>query len=336
MRKLKRMVAGLFLNLYLGLLNFVLYPILLLLLPSRIPEWVMKFQGDLTYFFSKKQRLKVTRILREKIPAAKDEKRAKRIARDYFRIQASFFYYTLFILAFRLKKWLPRFVTYEGLEHLDSSLKPDQGVIMPTFHFNHPIATPGFLVFKKYKVTGYAVHPWDLNVPWVVKINTWLGYNVGMLKGDLQMAYMRRGAREVYLRRLNEGGVFVVLIDIPFLEKKDLKPMEFLGERFLFPSRVMDVIYETGCPVHIAYCVRDNKDWRRAKVTVSPRIPMTGDPDRDLQTILRAHEAAVTQHPEQWWGWMRYERGTLAYREEYRRRKEQVRQGKDQGGRQNT
>lgn len=328
MKRLKRMVVGFFLNLYLGLLNFVLYPILLLFLPSRIPEWVMKFQGDLTYFFSKKQRLKVIRLLQEKIPAAKDEKEAKRIARDYYRIQTSFFYYTLFILAFRLKRWLPKYVTYEGLEHLDGSLRPDRGVILPTFHFNHPIATPGFLEFKGYKVTGYAVHPWDLNVPWVAKINTWLGYNVGMLKGDLQMAYMKRGAREVYLRRLSEGGVFVVLIDVPFPEKKDLKAMEFLGEPFFFPSRVMDVIYDTGYPVHIGYCVRDNSDWRRAKVTVSPQLPMTGDPDKDLQTIIQAHEAAVIKHPEQWWGWMGYERGTLAYREQYLKRKEQLPEAK--------
>jgi lauroyl/myristoyl acyltransferase len=330
MRKLKFMVVVFLQNLYLGVHNFVLYPILLLLLPSRIPEWVMKFQGDLIYFLSKKQRLKVTRVLREKVPAAKDEKEAKRLARDYFRIQMSLFYYTLFLIAFRQKKWLSRFVTYEGLEHLDSSLRPDRGVIMPTFHFNHPIATPGFLEVKKYKVTGYAVHPWDLNVPWVAKINAWLGYNVGMLKGDLQMAYMKRGAREVYLRRLSEGGVFVVLIDVAFPGKKDMKPMEFLGTQFLFPSRVTDVIYETGCPVHIAYCVRDNKDWRKAKVTVSPRLAMTGDPEKDLQTIIRAHEAAVVKHPEQWWGWGKFERGTLAYQEEHRRQKQKRQQRDDQ------
>ncbi len=323
MGKLRFWVKWSLINFYLGILNFLLYPILLLLLPTRIPEWLLKFQGDLTYLLSKTQRRKVARIVREKVPAVRDDAHARRTARDYFRIQSSLFYYTLFILAFRQKKWLPRFVTYEGLEHLDASLKADQGVVMPTFHFNHPIATPGFLEFKKYKVTGYAVHPWDLNVPWVVKINTWLGYNVGALKGDLVMAYANRGARQVYSRRLKEGSVFVVLVDIPFPGRKDLRPVDFLGEKFLFPSRITDVIYETGCPVHIAYCVRDNNDWRRAKVTVSRRLDMTGDPDKDLQTIISAHEAAVLEHPEQWWGWRGYERGTLAYHEEYRRRKEE-------------
>ncbi len=323
MKRIRRMLTGLVLNLYLGFLNFVLYPILLLLLPSRLPEWVLKLQGDLTYLASGRTRRKVIEILRRKVPGARNEQEAKRIARDYFRIQTSFFYYTLFVLSFRIKKWLPRYVTYEGLEHLDASLASHRGVILPTFHFNHPIATPGFLEFKGYKITGYAVHPWDLDVPVVVKVNTWLGYNVGRLKGDLEMAYMKRGAREVYLRRLREGGVFVVLIDIPFPGKKDLKPMWFLGEKFLFPSRITDVIYETGCPVHIAYCVRDVQDWRRVKLTVSPQLRMTGDPDRDLQTIISAHEAAVIQHPEQWWGWGKYERGTVAYQEAYRRRKEE-------------
>ena len=324
MARLKRVAVGILVNIYLGFLNFLLYPILLMLLPSRIPEWVLKVQGDLTYLLSRGQRSKVVSALRRKVPAAASDAAARRIARDYFRIQTSFFYYTLFMIRFWVKKWLPRFVTYEGLEYLDTSLKCNKGVIMPTFHFNHPIATPGFLEFKNYKVTGYAVHPWDLDVPAVVKINAWLGYYVGMLKGDLQMAWMKRNPKEVYSRRLKEGGVFVVLIDIPMPEKKDLKPMRFMGEQFLFPSRIMDMIYEIGSPVHIGYCVRDNNDWRRAKVVVSPRLAMTGNPEEDLQTIISAHEAAVLKHPEQWWGWSRYERGTQKYHEEYKRRKEEI------------
>ena len=320
--RLKRILKGVLANLYLGFLNVLIYPILLLLLPSRIPETVLKLHGDLVYLLSWKQREKVTAILSEKLGNTRSEEEIKRIVREHFRILTSFFFYTLFMITFRVRKWLPRFVTYQGLHHLDESLKDGQGVIMPTFHFNHPIATPGFLEFKDYRVTGYAVHPWDLNVPLVAKVNTWLGYKGGARKGDLEMAFMKRGGREVYTRRLKQDVVFVVLIDTPFPDKKDLEPVDFLGRAMLFPSRIMDVIHETGRPVHIAYTVRDIHDWRKASVVVSERLPMTGNRKEDLETIIKVHEAAVLRHPEQWWGWAKFERGTPAFHERIRKQEE--------------
>lgn len=322
--RLKRMFTGILINLYLGILNFLIYPLLLLLLPSRIPEKVLKFQGDLMCLLSRRQRDKVAAVLSEKLPGTRNEAEIKRIVREYFQILTSFFYYTLFGITFRPRKWLRRFVTYQGLHHLDESLKDGQGVIMPTFHFNHPFAVPGFLEYKGYKITGYAVHPWDLNVPLVAKVNAWLGYKGATLRGDVEMAYMKRDGRDVYMRRLKQDVVFVVLIDTPFPDKKDLEPMDFLGQAMLFPSRIMDVIYETGRPVHIAYTVRDNHDWLRTSVVVSERLPMTGDPKEDLQTIIKAHEAAVLRHPEQWWGWSKFERGTLAFHEQIRKKREEA------------
>ena len=195
MARLKRLLKEFLLNGYLGLLNLLLYPILLLLLPSRIPERVLKGHGDLIHLLSKQQRRKVTNLLKERLPKGRSDAEVASITRDNFRILTSFFFYTLFMITFRERKWLSRFVTYEGLHHLDGSLKDGQGVIMPTFHFNHPVATPGFLLMKDYRVTGYAVHPWDLKVPLVAKVNTWLGYRGGGWKGDLEMAYWKRGGR---------------------------------------------------------------------------------------------------------------------------------------------
>ena len=127
----------------------------------------------------------------------------------------------------------------------------------------------------------------------------------------------------MYRRRLRENAVFMLYIDGFFPERKSMKAVDLLGEQVLLSAGIMSIIYETGSPVHIAYSVRDNHDWRRAKVTVSARLTMSGNPDDDFQTIVRAHEAAVLKHPEQWWGWINYERGTVEYYEKYRRRMEQ-------------
>ena len=321
------MLKGLSLNLFLAFLNLLVYPPLLLFLPGRIPELVLKFQGDLTYRLNRRQQVKAGEYLEKKLIGERTPAEIERIKKNYVRIQTSFFYYTFFLVFFRIRKWLPRFVTFEGLEHLDRALESGKSVIMPTFHFNHPLAVPAFLGMKGYKITGYAVHPWDLNVPLVAKLVARMGYLGAVLRGDVEMAYNGRGAREIYLRRLALDVCFVVLLDMPFPGKKNLKQVDFLGEPFLFPGGITDIIYETGRPVHIAYSTRDNDDWMKAKVVVSPELTMTGDPDEDLRTIINALEAAVKEHPEQWWGWANYERGTAAYHKEYRRKKEARKRG---------
>ena len=323
MGRLKKFIRDLPANLYVGFLTFLFYPLLLLLLPSRIPERVVKLQGDLVYFLFRKHREKVIKDLRERLAPVRSDGTLKKIAREHFRIQVGFYYYALFIPAFRLK-WLPRFMTFEGLEHLEASRKEQKGVILPIFHFNHPAATPAFLSYLNIHSACYAVHPWDLNVPMAVRVNTWICYNWIERKGALKVVYLKRGAREQYMRILGENGVFIALIDVSLPGGgKHVKALEFLGVQYLFPSGITNTIYETGSPVHIAYCLRDTEDWRRAKLVISPRLPISGDADRDIQAIVSAHEAIIRDHPEQWWGWWQFERGTLAFQEALRKRIEE-------------
>jgi lauroyl/myristoyl acyltransferase len=326
--RLKKFIRELPANLYVGFLTFFFYPLLLLFLPTRIPERVVKLQGDLVYFFGKKQREKVIRTLDEKLAPGKTDAELKRIARDYFRILTSHYYYNVFVPAFR-RKWVQRYVTFEGAEHLEESRKDHKGVILPVFHFNQPAAAPCYVAYLGIASSVYAVHPWDLNVPLAVKVNTWICYRYGLEgKWGPKMAYRQRGARELYVSILRDNGIFMALIDVSLPGGgKHVKALDFLGERFLFPTGITNTIYETGSAVHIAYCVRDTKDWRRARLVISPRLPMTGDSDKDIQAIVSAHEAVIREHPEQWWGWLGFERGTLAFREALRKRMEEARTG---------
>lgn len=320
MGRLKKFIRELPANLYVGFATFFFYPLLLMLLPSRIPERVVKLQGDLVYFLFRRQREKVITSLRERLGGGKTEEALRRIARDFFRIQTSHYFFNLFLPAFQ-RKWLSRYVTLDGLEHLEASKQERKGVILPIFHFNQPAATPCFLGYMGIKCACYAVHPWDLNVPFAIKVNTWLCYSGIQSEDGLKVVYLKRGARDLYMSTLRENGVFMALIDVSLPGGgKNVKALDFLGEQYLFPSGITNVIYETGSPVHIAYCVRDTKDWRRAKLVISPRLPMTGDADRDIQAIVSAHEEVIREHPEQWWGWWDFERGTAAYQERLRKR----------------
>ena len=80
-----------------------------------------------------------------------------------------------------------------------------------------------------------------------------------------------------------------------------------------------------NAPVHVVTVSRDETDWRRITLTISPEIRMTGDPGTDLQAIVTELESRIIAHPDHWWGWSGIERGTREYHERYRRQKERAR-----------
>lgn len=309
-------------NLYFGLDVLIIYPLLMLLLPSRIPYWFIQKRGDLMYRLSKKTRAKIKKAMRERLPGDMTEGEIDELVRRYFWTQTAFFFDTYYIAVMYRRKWISRFVTVEGREHLERSLERGQGIIMPTLHFPHPYHTPGYLCYLGYSVTGYAVHPRDLNVPFTAKLNAWLGYRIPTLHLDLKMAWSKRGGHKTSRARLAENSIFVVLLDAPLPDKKDLKVVEFLGKPYLFPLKITEVIYETGSPVHIGTTARDDSDWRKATLTISPELEMTGNPDVDLQTIVSELSNRVLANPDQWWGWADIEKGTPEYHEQYKRWKE--------------
>jgi lauroyl/myristoyl acyltransferase len=321
MRKIRRLLIRLILNLYIGLDVFVIYPLLLLLLPSRIPYRLMRLRGDLMYRLSGKTRARVIRALEQRLPGDYTDGQIRELARRYFWIQNAFLFDTYYIAIRYRRKWASRFVTMVGKEHLDRSLEKGKGVIAPTLHLPHPLHTPGYLLYCGYPVTGFAVHPWDLKVPFTAKINAWLGYHVPQLRLPLTMAWSNRGGARVFRERLRENDIFIVLLDAFLPERKNLVTVEFLGKPTVFPSRITEVVYETGSPVHVITTARsDDADWRKVTVTVSPELEMTGDHETDMQVIVKELERRIVASPGQWWGWAGMERTSPEFYERYRRK----------------
>ncbi len=329
MKKIKVLFIRLLYNLYFGLDVFLIYPLLCLLLPSRIPYWLIRKRGDIMFRLSGKTRARVIKALKERLPGEHTDEEIREIARRYFWNQTAFFFDTYYIAVCYRRKWASRFVTLVGKEHLDRSLEKGRGVIAPTLHLPHPYHTPGYLLYCGYAVTGYAVHPWDLKVPVTARVNAWLGYNVPMLHLDLTMAWSNRGGGRVYRERLKKNDIFIVLLDAALPDRKNLVTVEFLGRPSVFPSRITEVVYETGSPVHVITTARDDSDWRKVTVTISPELAMTGDHPTDIQTIMKELEKRVVANPDQWWGWAGIERSSPEFYERYRRRKESMAGGRD-------
>jgi lauroyl/myristoyl acyltransferase len=316
-------------NLYLGFEVFLVCPILLLLLPSRIPYRLLQMRGNLMFRLSGKTRSRVIRALKERLPGDRTDAEISEIARRYFWNQTAFFFDTYYICIRYNRRWASRFVTIVGREHLDRSLQKGKGIIAPGLHFPHPYHAPGYLLYSGHPCTGYAVHPWDLNVPLPAKINAWLGFQIAMLRLDLTMAWSNRGGSRVYRERLKKNDVFFFWPDVALPDRNNIVVVEFLGRPFVLPTKITKVIREMRSPVHVITSVRDDSDWRKVTVVVSPELEMTGDDDTDIRTIVNELEKRVVAKPDQWWGWGAIERSTPEFYERYRRRKESMAGGRD-------
>ena len=324
-RKIKRKIRNFFLNLYLFVDHFIIFPILLLMLPSQIPYRFLRWRGDLRYRFDGKTRAKVSRAMSTRHPARPTGADLDAMVRRFFWIQESFFFDTYYIGDPRVVGWMNRFVEWRGREHLDRSLASGKGAVVATFHFHHPYHAPGFLSFRGYPVTAYAANPSDLNVPLLAKYNAWYGFSGGEKRGDLKMVWAGRKGGALLRQAISRGRIGLALLDAPLPGRKGLSPVTMLGEPMLFPSGLVDIVHETGAPVHTAHIVRDFDDWRRATLTISPPLEMTGDRETDFQTIISSLEAAVVANPGHWWGWAALERATADYHAEYRRKVEEAR-----------
>jgi len=301
-RKIRAWVQQILLSLFFAFDVLLFYP-LLCLLPYGWAFPVTRWRGNLHYRLMKGFRAKMLRDLAQCFPE-RSEKERQEIARGVFQVQATFFYDTYLWTRYREKAWTKRFVTFEGLEHLDASLSQGRGVILCTMHYNNYFYPGGFFYSRGYEVAPYAVCPWDMKkVNFFIKIHhAYLMWMTG-LKTYARYIFAGRHPKGEIERRLACNEIFYLLLDIPLPEKQDLREITFFGQRGLFPSSVIFLQYKTKVPIHVMYAVRDPRDWRRQTVFITEALHFTGDVDKDLQLVVDELEKGIRQYPMFWWGW---------------------------------
>jgi Kdo2-lipid IVA lauroyltransferase/acyltransferase len=300
--KLRSFVRRLPANALLGF-DVLLFNPLLCLLPYGRAFPVTRARGDLQFRLMKAFRARVLRDLEECLPERTGAER-RAIAREVFRMQATFFYDTFMWTRYRERAWTRKFVTFRGLEHLAGSLDRGRGAIVFTAHFNQYFYPGGFLIARGYPVAGYAVSPWDMKkVPFFTRLPHAYLIWMSQWKTKARFVLAGRHARGEIEKLLAENRTLYVVLDIPHPEKQDLVPVDFLGKEAWFPSGGIHLRYKTGVPVHVLHAFRDRADWRRQTVVISPEISFSGDVRQDLQAVVTRLERAVREHPESWWGW---------------------------------
>ena len=160
LQKLKGWLRTLLTSLYLAFDVLFFYPILCLL-PYGWAFPITRWRGNIHFRLMSGLRSKMLRDLANCLPERNEEERLE-IARRVFQMQATFFYENYLWTRYREKAWTKKFVSFQGLEHLDASLQKGKGVILCTMHFNHYFYPGGYLIGRGYDVAPYAVWPWDM------------------------------------------------------------------------------------------------------------------------------------------------------------------------------
>ncbi len=280
----------------------IFYP-LLCFLPYGWAFPITRWRGSLHFLLVRPVRYRILKDLEECF-SERSEKERKDIARSVFQTQATSFYDTYVWTRYREKKWTKKFVTFEGLEHLEGSLKNGRGAILCGLHFGNYAYPAGYLKVLGYPQAGYIFSPWDLTkLNFFLKLHFAYGFWMTGWKSGARYVVAGHSKKNEIEDLLQDNYTFHILLDIPLPERKDLVQVKFLGQEAMFPSGAIHLQHKTDVPFHVMYMYRDSKDWRRQTIVISPELSFSGDVQEDLQLTVNKLETAVLQHPGLWWGW---------------------------------
>ena len=197
-----------------------------------------------------------------------------------------------------LRKFTPEemdeFVTFDGLENLDASLKKGRGVLVMTSHFgNWELMALAYSL--RYRPIHIVIRP--LDIPFldslITKIRT---------RGGNQMIAKKGSVRKV-LRLLAAGEVVGLLIDQnPAWYEGVFVP--FFKEIACTNKALSALALRTNAPVISVYNVREPNGTYRIVLEQEVVLDRSGDTRRDMEEYTanfnKIIESYVKRHPEQW------------------------------------
>lgn len=185
---------------------------------------------------------------------------------------------------------------FEGLQHLDESMKRGKGTVLTLFHFGWHMHTIPALGYMGYPIKQIAdQRPVDLkakpNFLQAMVIKKRLSNAT-----NLPVTFLSAGAylRPV-IRELENNAVVILALD--GREAKDYQPYPFLGRQILLSPTILRVAQKTGANVIPMFAYR-HEDGRH-RVTL--HAPLSGaDPDAMVKELLAIFETYIRERPYQY------------------------------------
>jgi KDO2-lipid IV(A) lauroyltransferase len=280
--------------LYAALLSLVTF---VRLLPRRAALSMMRGLGGAAFYLLKSRRQRTLRHLRAAFGHEKSATDIRRIARLAFSNFGAFAADA--VLAPRIMgNGIDELITVEGLEHLDSLLRNNEGAILLTAHFGNWELLAAWVAKRGYKIKVIAAR----------QSNQWINRLIADTRKGAGYESIERGngTREI-LRALANGYSIGVLIDED--TKVDGVFVRFFNQWAHTPVGPVRLALKYGLKIIPIFIHLRSDDTYHVEVKEPLPLVVTGDKRRDLivntQMCSDACEAVIREHPEQWLWMMR-------------------------------
>ncbi|MFZ5477020.1 MAG: lysophospholipid acyltransferase family protein [Myxococcota bacterium] len=256
--------------------------------------------------FSRSTRARVEANLRRAFP----DRDVAPIARATFAAHFANQYASFAFARITADTW-PRYLRWEGLEHVEAARAAGEGLVLM-----HPHMGPAQLPLAVLGAMGLPVHQIGGGVTTVEKSAT------GRWAADLRKSLEARmrvtlhdgaGYLRAVVRALRAGGVVLTAGDGTGggRELGRRLPREVLGQVMNVPVAAFWLAHHGGARLHPLHVTRDGD---RHVAVVGERLPVTGDLDAAADLTAAWLDHVLRAHPEEWLFWDAFEPGGLLER----------------------
>jgi Kdo2-lipid IVA lauroyltransferase/acyltransferase len=279
---------------YYGVRGFVSF---LRLLPRRAALAMMRGLGRVAFYVLKSKRLRAVKHLSAAFGHEKSVADIHRIAKQVF-LNFGAIAADAVLIPRLIRNGIEKLITAEGLEHLDSLAKNNEGAILLTAHFGNWELLAAWVAKRGYKLKVIAAP----------QTNQWMNRMIADARSGAGYKSIERGnhTREI-LRALAAGYSIGVLLDQD--TKVDGVFVRFFNQWARTPVGPVRLALKYDLKIVPVFIHLRSDDTYHVEVKHPLSLVLTGDKRRDLivntQMCSDACEAVIREHPEQWLWMMR-------------------------------
>ena len=272
---------------------YILGTAIVLILPRCTCYWLAKAIALGHYYFVKKDRDAVIYNLR---PIIKDKTKIKSCAKEVF---INFAYYLVdFFRYFKLdKKFIDKYVRFQGLENLDKAYSNNKGVIVIGAHLGNYELAGAIAALLGYPLSAVVLPHKD------ERTNRFFDNN--RMRTGMKVITLGSAAKGC-LKTLRRGELIALLADRDFSGSK-LKVKIFSKHAYL-PRGIAFFAAKTDAAVVPGFLVRENKYFY--KLVFEEAISFDNIDKKDEMAIINKYkpilEKYIEMYPNQWYLFEKY------------------------------
>jgi Kdo2-lipid IVA lauroyltransferase/acyltransferase len=272
---------------------FILGKLIALGAPRAVVYQIAKFFALLHYYFSKKDRDAVFYNLK---PLVKNQRKRKKAARKVF-INFAYYLADFFRYSRLTRKFIKKYVKFQGLDLVDKTIKEKKGAILLTAHLGNYELGGAVMALLGYPLSVVALPHLDLRTNnFFNKQRKRVGIDVIPTGATIKKT----------IKDLNQGRLLALLGDRDFSHSG--RRQKIFSNYAEIPRGAAFFAKKTEAAIIPVFFVRENKYYYR--LIFEKEIPydkkVDNFEDQILQSYVSVLEKYLKKYPDQWYLFQKY------------------------------